>query len=49
MAQEFAMNLIDGNLTGPGVDQGVLVTEVICAIEASFRQGRPVTLREIRS
>jgi predicted dehydrogenase len=49
MAQEFARNLIEGKPTGPGVDQGLLVTEVICAIEASFRQGRPMTLQEIRS
>jgi predicted dehydrogenase len=49
MAQEFAQNLVEGKSTGPGVDQGLLVTEVICAIEASFRQERPVTLEEIRS
>jgi predicted dehydrogenase len=49
MAQEFARNLIEGKPTGPGVDQGLLVTEVICAIEASFRQGHPMTLQEIRS
>ncbi|MGI8483193.1 MAG: Gfo/Idh/MocA family protein [Thermomicrobiales bacterium] len=39
MAQEFAANLVLGQPTGPGVKQGVLVTEVICAIEASFAAG----------
>jgi predicted dehydrogenase len=49
MAQEFAANLRRGDITGPGVDQGVLVTEVICAIEASFRSGQSVRLADIRS
>jgi hypothetical protein len=46
MVQEFAANLLRGEVTGPGVDQGVLVTEVICAIEASFRSGQPVRLAD---
>lgn len=49
MVQEFASSLKSGQPIGPGVDQGVLVTEVICAIEASFRQHRSITLDEIRN
>jgi len=48
MAQEFATNLALGRVTGPGVDQGVLVTEVICAIEASFTRGETVRLDDYR-
>jgi len=44
MVQEFASNLLLGKSTGPGVDQGVLVTEIICAIEQSFRSGQPVVI-----
>ena len=44
MVQEFASNLLQGKSTGPGVDQGVLVTEIICAIEQSFRSGQPVVI-----
>jgi len=44
MVQEFATNLLQGKSTGPGVDQGVLVTEIICAIEQSFRSGQPVVI-----
>lgn len=49
MAQEFAFGLRDGRATGPGIDQGVLVTEVICAIEQSVREGRPVMLADLRA
>jgi predicted dehydrogenase len=49
MVQEFALNLRDGSSTGPGVEQGVLVTEVICAVERSFREGRQVTMAEVRA
>ena len=49
MAQEWVAALDRGESTGPGVDQGVLVTETICAIERSFGEGRAVTLDEIRS
>ena len=48
MAQEFATNLLRGEVTGPGVDQGVLVTEVICAIEASFTRGEAVRIADLR-
>ncbi len=48
MAQEFASNLVSGMVTTPGVDQGVLVTEVICAIEASFARGETIRLDDIR-
>jgi predicted dehydrogenase len=49
MVQEFAASLDRGEALGPGVDQGVLVTEVICAIEHSFTEGRHVTMDEIRA
>lgn len=49
MAQEFALNLRDGRQTAPGVEQGVLVTEVICAIEQSVQEGRTVGLDDLRS
>ncbi|MGC4191304.1 MAG: Gfo/Idh/MocA family oxidoreductase [Thermomicrobiales bacterium] len=39
MAQEWATNLLAGKETGPGVDQGMLVTEIIAAIERSFAAG----------
>ncbi|MGB3330716.1 MAG: Gfo/Idh/MocA family oxidoreductase [Thermomicrobiales bacterium] len=45
MAQQWATNLLAGEATGPGVDQGVRVTEIIAAIEQSFGAGgAPVTL-----
>jgi predicted dehydrogenase len=49
MAQEFALDLRDGRRTAPGVDQGVLVTEVICAVQQSVREGRPVALDDLRA
>jgi predicted dehydrogenase len=49
MAQEFALDLLDGRQTAPGIDQGVLVTEVICAIEQSIRDGGPVALEDLRA
>jgi predicted dehydrogenase len=49
MAQEWVGALHRGDSLGPGVDQGVIVTETICAIERSFEEGRAVTLSEIRS
>ena len=48
MAQEWVACLDRGEVLGPGVDQGVLVTEVICAIEKSYAEQRVVTLEEIR-
>lgn len=48
MVQEFAASLIRGEPIGPGVDQGVLVTEVICAIEQSIETKAPVRLDDIR-
>ena len=45
MAQEWAANLLAGKETGPGVEQGVRVTEIIAAIERSFHAGgTPVSL-----
>ncbi len=48
MAQEFAASLIRGAPIGPGVDQGVLVTEVICAIEHSIAAGASIRLESLR-
>ncbi len=48
MAQEFAASLIRGEPIGPGVDQGVLVTEVICAIEESISTQASVRLDDLR-
>ena len=45
MAQEWATNLLAGRATGPGIGQGVIVTEIVAAIERSFTAGgTPVTL-----
>lgn len=49
MVQDFAAGLIDGGELGPGIDQGVLVTETICAIERSLDTGGPVELSELRT
>jgi predicted dehydrogenase len=49
MAQQFALDLRDGEATAPGIDQGVLVTEVVCAIQQSVRDGRPVRLHDLRA
>jgi predicted dehydrogenase len=49
MVQDFAAGLIDGAELGPGIDQGVLVTETICAIERSLETGATVELSELRS
>ncbi|MCC6162772.1 MAG: Gfo/Idh/MocA family oxidoreductase [Acidobacteria bacterium] len=48
MAQEWVACLDRGEALGPGVDQGVLVTEVICALERAYTERRVVTLAEIR-
>lgn len=48
MVQEFAASLVSGKPVGPGIEQGVLVTEVICAIEQSFTQQMTVRLDDIR-
>lgn len=48
MAQHFARSLLDGTAVGPGVDQGLLVTETICAVERSLETGRAVPLEELR-
>ncbi|MGC4107229.1 MAG: Gfo/Idh/MocA family oxidoreductase [Thermomicrobiales bacterium] len=39
MAQEWAHNLLSGKATGPGVEQGVVVTEIVSAIEQSYEAG----------
>ncbi|MGN6031954.1 MAG: Gfo/Idh/MocA family protein, partial [Thermomicrobiales bacterium] len=45
MAQEWATTLLAGQATGPGVEQGVIVTEIVAAMERSFTAGgMPVTL-----
>ena len=44
MVQDFAAGLVDGAELGPGIDHGVLVTQIICAIEDSINTGRNVTL-----
>lgn len=48
MAQDFAAALIDGTEIGPDVGHGVLVTEVICAVERSLELGGPVKLADLR-
>lgn len=49
MAQDFAAALIGGTEFGPGVEHGVLVTEVICAVERSVELGGPVKLAGMRA
>jgi predicted dehydrogenase len=44
MVQDFAAGLIDGGELGPGIDHGVLITEIICAIEDSITTGQTVHL-----
>ncbi|TDO56746.1 putative dehydrogenase [Kribbella sp. VKM Ac-2571] len=44
MVQDFAAGLVDGGDLGPGIDHGVLVTQIICAIEDSIRTGQTVQL-----
>jgi predicted dehydrogenase len=44
MVQDFAAGLVDGSDLGPGIDHGVLVTEIICAIEDSILTGQTVDL-----
>ncbi|MFG1625290.1 Gfo/Idh/MocA family protein [Kribbella sp. NPDC049227] len=44
MVQDFAAGLVDGGDLGPGIDHGVLVTEIICAIERSITTGQSVSL-----
>jgi hypothetical protein len=44
MVQDFAAGLVDGGDLGPGIDHGVLVTELICAIEESINSGQTVQL-----
>jgi predicted dehydrogenase len=48
MARDFASALADGGELGPGIAQGVLVTETICAIERSLETGAPVELAGLR-
>jgi len=45
MVQDFAAGLVDGGELGPDIDDGVLVTEIICAIEESIATGQTVELR----
>jgi predicted dehydrogenase len=49
MAQDFAASLLDGTDVGPGVDHGLLITEIICAVERSMENGQPVSLAGLRA
>lgn len=42
MVQDFVAGLLDGSELGPGVDDGLLVTRTICAIEQAVDTGRTV-------
>jgi predicted dehydrogenase len=44
MVQDFAAGLVDGGDLGPDIDHGVLVTQIICAIEDSITTGQTVQL-----
>lgn len=44
MVQEFVSALEDGRPVGPGVRQGVLVTDVVLAIHASLESGKPESI-----
>jgi predicted dehydrogenase len=44
MVQDFAAGLVDGGDLGPDIDHGVLITEIICAIEDSITTGQTVRL-----
>ena len=44
MAAGIAAGLVDGGELGPGIDHGVRVTEIICAIENSILTGQTVDL-----
>lgn len=48
MAQDFAAGLIDGGDIGPGIEQGLLVTQTICAIERSLETGGTVAISDLR-
>lgn len=47
MVEHFARALIDGGDLGPGVDHGLAVTRVICAVEQAARTGRSVSPDEL--
>ena len=49
MVQDFAASLVDGGDLGPGIDHGVLVTEIICAIEDSITTGQTKHITERRT
>jgi predicted dehydrogenase len=44
MAQDFAAGLADGADLGPGIDHGVFVTRIICAIEEAITTGQKQSL-----
>jgi predicted dehydrogenase len=46
MANDFASGLIEGGELGPDARHGLLVTEVIAAIEESLATGKPVAVAE---
>ena len=46
MVQDFAAGLVDGGDLGPDIDHGVLVTQIICAIEESITTGQTVRVAE---
>lgn len=47
MVEHFARALIDGGDLGPGVDHGLAVTRVICAVEQAASTGRSVSPDEL--
>lgn len=49
MARRFVRALSLDEIPGPGVDQGVLITEVLCAIDESLATGRSVDLVDLRA
>jgi predicted dehydrogenase len=46
MANDFASGLIEGGELGPDARHGLLVTEVIAAVEESLTTGKPVAVAE---
>ncbi|MGW6195643.1 Gfo/Idh/MocA family protein [Kribbella sp. NPDC055110] len=44
MVQDFAAGLVDGGDLGPDIDHGVLVTQIICAIEDAISTGQTTQL-----
>jgi predicted dehydrogenase len=49
MVQDFVLGLMDGADLGPGIAEGLVVTETICAIERSLATGGTVQLADVRA